>query len=1353
MRIGAYVSDLLRRQLPAVAAGQTFWQDDFDGVLLFVDIAESSALTERFAAGSHGAEQLNIILNSYFGAVFDIIGTYGGDVVSIEGDAVLAVWRTDETEPEQVAQRAAEAALELATRSGRSWPPGSDTDLRHRVAMSAGAITAVAMVAPGGRGFLVITGAPVQALGDLAHAGQPGEVVVTAGFAQRLESAGAVPPGAVRAGRLTGLIGQPSGGLRRGVQVVGDDDLPLAARQFLPSFVAQRAGEGRAGWLAEFRMLSAVCLTLPDLDPAAPRAADQIQRALAVVSAAIVPLAAGVSELVVGDKGVVMIIGFGLPGEAREHNAGRAVEAAWRIRRALVDDDLEAAVGVATGRAFCGDVGSATRRHFLVTGSLMHRGARLMNAAGRGRILVDDASWRMATPNRRFAFGAREILRAKGFREPLTAHPLDARGPQHESDAPGGRALHGRTREIRTFETLLDGLEDGRGALLAIEAEAGGGKTHLLDRLRAAATARSVATLSTACSPFQVLESYAAWRGLVRQLLAAADDPPDPPPALLSARLLEALRGDPAEARAALVSDIVPLPFEDPGLAWQISGQARLTGLEDVLTGLLRHRRSTRGPLVVFVDDLQWLDQPSAQLLAAIIRRVSDVLWVVALRPSGDDIGPGEWFLDAADEHLRLEPLAAAAVNAMVADLLGVDHVPPRLGAFIRLRSGGLPFHAEQLTRALVERALVTVEAGRCRVAAVDLEVQAVPQNLRELIIGRLDRLGPAQQVTVKVASVIGLGVSSEAVRAIHPFPAEHAQVDAMLSELAGAAILALVGGTGGPPVYDFSHAMIREVTYDLLTLAQRQPLHRQLAAFIEQRHRDDLEPYLAELAEHWERADEPSTAVGYRRLAAAQAIRRSANDDALVHLQHLDQLAAGAAIGLSLSRRAELARMHGDACHELSRFDEANDWFRKCAELSGIRVPATRVATIASLAVQTSGQLAHRLGVVRQRRETTVRDRDRLAAHIFTRLAEHAYFHGDVLGLMHATLTSLNRAESAGAVAEMVEGFGGLAVGLGTAGQHGVARYYRHKAISRAESEGSLHDQGFAHLLSAVYSFHAGDWSALDRHCDRGAAIFDRLGDRFRFQTCWVIGAYGDLLRGDYAKAETALLAFGDDAEQVENVPVRAWVLAGLGLIDAIRGRATEPVLRRIALARDDSMLHDAERLLCDGIRAAAELQAGHSVEAMEAASTALANMARNAPTMGLALVSVTAVADVYLSLVETAGATPEAVAAAQTACRAARTYASKIDICRARERLVRGRLVLAAGRRKAASVLFREGAAEAVRHRMPLDEALCRLAWAEVGETVAEQHRQRRLAHAILERIGADPWLVWPRDEAHRP
>jgi adenylate cyclase len=1353
MGIGAYVSGLLQRQLPAVAAGQTFWRDGFDGVLLFVDIAESSALTERYAAaGPHGAEHLNALLDRYFGTVFDIVLAHGGDVAHVEGDAVLAVWRSD-ADGAAAAHRAAAAALALRDASAGRSSARDDTALRHRVALAAGPIAVAGLVEGARRGFLVVTGAPMHDLAALVHAGAPGEVMLGASIAEQLAGAAEIDWPAPAHGRLIALHTAPSPGVPAAAAAGVDGRL----QRFLPPIVVERAAAVEAGWLAEFRMLSAVYVNLRGLDPGAGQAAVRIQRALGAIGAAIAPLTAGVSELVVGDKGVVAIIAIGLPGEAREHNAGRALEAARRVRLALADEGFVAAIGVASGPAFCGDVGSTVRRHYLVTGALMHRGARLMQAAGDDRILVDDATLQAVAGVGRFRFAPSAGVAVKGLREPLRAHRLEA-PDAGDTRVRGWRSLHGRAQEVDAFERALDALAAGAGGVISIEAESGGGKSRLLDRLRGAAQARGAMVYSAVASPFEALEAYAGWRGLLRQLLARAGDAPRPAPALLRARLIDALTGDPAEAKAALVEDILPLQFGDPGLAGQIAGQARLAGLEELLAALL-HRAAADQPIVVMIDDLQWLDDPSAQLASALARRALPVLWVVASRPpDGAASQQARRLLESAQARWALAPLAREAIDAIVCDLLRVQDIPLRLGDFIHGRCEGLPFHAEQLTLALAERGIVAVDDGRCRISTADLDIGVVPQNLRELIVGRLDRLDAAQQVTAKVASLIGLGVTADAVRALHPFPAEHARIEAMLAELAAASILVPAGDTAGPETYAFSHAMIREATYDLLTLAQRRPLHRQRAEFLERRHRDDLEPHLAELAEHWERAAEPRAAIGYRRQAASQALRRSANHDALAHIAHLRRVAADAGITLPGADEAELACMQGDACHELSRFEEAHAWYRRCAELSGIRVPGSRAALAAGIAAESGRQLAHRLGLMGRARDAAAQARDRLAAHIYTRLAEHAYFHGDAAGLLHSTLTALNRAERAAAVAEMVEGFGGLAIGFGTAGLHRLARFYRRRAVARAEQGGSLHDLGFAHLLSAVYSFHAGDWAAMDVHCDSGAALYARLGDRFRYQSCCVIRAYGDLLRGDYTQAERALRAFGEDAEQVDNVPVRAWVLAGRALVDMLLGRPPAEALRRVALARDDRLLHDAERLLCDGIEAAAQLQAGQPGQALRAAATALQNMRQSAPTMGIALFSVTAVADVYVTTAERAAAAGDADAAARldaarAGCHAATAYARKIDICRPRERLLRGRVAFLSGRPRAAAAQFRKGIAEAVGHAMPLDEALCRLALAEIPGAAAEQQEQRRLGRAIVDRLGADPWLAWPAPAATVP
>jgi len=1335
---GAYLSQLLKTQLHAGAADQTSWREAFPAIVLLVDIAGSSPLTERFEAeGPHGAERLNTVLDRYFGEVFDIVAAHGGDVVQVEGDAVLAVWRDDRAdEPAGQAARAAVALREAF--DGR--PLVFDVVLRHRIALAAGPITAIGFQNQGERGFLLVTGAPVHDLAQLSHAGDPGEIVMTEAVAERVGTVATTLKNGNAFRRLVSL--RDAMPVTTSQRPSREEQVDARAHRYVPRVVMERAAAFEAGWMAEFRMLSVVYTHLGGLDLEAEDFAGRIRHAIDTLQAAIDPLRAGVFELAVGDKGVIVLVAFGLPGQARENDAARAIEAARRIHDRLREQDVPSSIGVSTGRAFCGDVGSRTRRHFLVNGPLMHRGARLMQGAAEG-ILVDDATVRAAASASQFRFTAPEPIVVKGMRQPLMAHRFDS-GPDAGAAQPRGpKWLHGRDSEVHAFDRVLDELAQGHGAVVAIEAESGGGKSHLLRRVEMAARARGFNVILATASAFQTLEAYAACRSLVKRLLWQPGDPPEPPAELLQQRLLEALRGDPAEAKAALLEDILPLHFEDGGLAAQISGQARLAGLEDLLA-VLMVRAAEEAPLVLAVDDLHWIDQPSAQLMLGLCRRLPQLLWVLASRPlDGNAAAHGVQLFELARPRLSLARLPMDSIQAIVADLLGVPEVARRLVEFIHRRCEGLPFHAVQLTLALLERGVLTVRDGKVRMVESDLESSVVPTNVRDLVVSRLDGLAPSHLMTAKVASVIGRSVSVEVVRAIYPLPVEDAGIDAMLKDLVTAAILEADPQSEG--AYVFHHAIIQEVTYDLLTLRQRQPLHRQLAAFIEQRHAGELEPHFAELAHHCELATAFDAAIRYRQLAATFAVERSANHDALNHVAHLQRVAAQARIALPAQQQAELARLQGDACHELSRFEEAHSWFNVCASLNEIAVPASRVAITSSLAVEVVRQVLHRSGLARQHKHVALRARDRLSAHIFTRRAERAYFRGDAIGILHDTLTSLNRAERAASVAEMVAGFGGLAIGFDTAGFQRVAAFYQRRSIELAEEAGTLHDQGFAHLLAAVYSFQAGHWPELDRHCDTGAAIYLRIGDRFRFQSCRVIQAYSDLLRGDYAKAEASLRSFGGEAEQVENVPVRAWVLCGLALLDMLSGRDPVEALRRIALVRNEG-LHRAERLLCDGIEAAAQLQAGNTVQALRAATTALDNMLESAPTMGIALLSVAAVAEVHLALAQDPAQVQASLNSrmepARVACRAATRFASKIAIFKPRERLLQGRLALAAGQASVAAAHWRKGISEAAAFSLPLEEALCHLALAGVATSPTQQGEHQQRGAAILDRLRANPW-----------
>jgi adenylate cyclase len=898
---------------------------------------------------------------------------------------------------------------------------------------------------------------------------------------------------------------------------------------------------------------------------------------------------------------------------------------------------------------------------------------------------------------------------------------------------------------------VLDRLRDGQGGLIALEGEPGAGKSRLLAEFRHTADRDGCTTIATAAHEIECATAYFAFRRVLRRLLWRPGDPDDASPVTPRQRLVDALAETGLSPRAALVEDILPLGIEDLGLAAQIRDAARRAGVEDILVALFvsmaaeggaAHGRAGKGKMLLLVDDLQWIDALSADLLLAVSRRVPDLLIVAASRPIDPDGAPhGARVLRRASQRIALCRLDAGPTAQMIAELLKVRTIPRRLAEFVHEQSEGLPFHAEQLTLSLLQLGLIEVADGRCRVVAADIAKAVVPNRLRDIIVSRIDGLSQTGQLAAKVASVIGRVFELDALREIFPMRTGAESLDESIRGLVRAGILEPAGGTA----FAFHHVITQEATYDLLSFAQRRSLHRLVAQGIERRNAAVLQPHFAELAHHWEHAEDTGKALDFRLEAANLAIRRHANDDALMHIDRAERLAARTGFNLPARRRAQIEYVRGEAFHALSRFPEAAKHFGTCLDLSGIRRPATPAQMAVAALGQIGRQGLHRLGLMRRSGNPSRQRRAKLSARVYTRFAEHAYFTNNTLMLVHGTLTALNQAESIGSAPETVEAYGALAIGLGTAGLHGAARYYRDRSISLAEQAGELTGQGVAQLFAAVYSFQAGNWEAVRAHGTKGSAIFERLGDRFRHQSCRVLDCYTALATGDFARAAAGLAAFGPAAEAVDNAPVRAWVLSGMSILDMLHGRSPERTIERMEAA-EDAGLHASERLLCDGLEAMARLNMGDIEAARRVAARALERMRDSVCTMGIALFSVCAVAEVHLALVEQAkrsGAPRDgALIRAHEACRAVTRYAAKTRICRPRAHLLKGRLALLNGETTRAAAHFRRSLTEAHILGMPLEEAISQLALARSVRAIEDRRIHAARGAETMRMLGAAPW-----------
>jgi DNA-binding CsgD family transcriptional regulator len=338
----------------------------------------------------------------------------------------------------------------------------------------------------------------------------------------------------------------------------------------------------------------------------------------------------------------------------------------------------------------------------------------------------------------------------------------------------------GRERELEAIDRLLAGSLDSQ-ALLELEGAPGVGKTTIWEEgcRRARAAGRTVLVARGAST--EVRLGYA---GLV-DLLAEVDE-----------AILAPLPGPQRRAiEAALLRGEGEGAPPDP--------RAVGTGLWSAIDELARS-----GPLLVAIDDLQWLDPSSAAALAFAARRLSGAVGIlVATRPLTSDLGERRLALrdGAAGERLSVAPLAAAEIERLVRTRVDAALSATQLTRIAALAAGN-PFIALELARTLGP------DAGD---PATEL-----PAGLRELVDARLQAVGPEVREAVLYAAML--------TRPTVPAVGEALGGDAApaLADAEAAGILRLDGARVA-----FSHPLLATGAYAIAKPAGRRAAHRRIAA------------------------------------------------------------------------------------------------------------------------------------------------------------------------------------------------------------------------------------------------------------------------------------------------------------------------------------------------------------------------------------------------------------------------------------------------------------------------------------------------------------------------------------------
>ena len=417
-------------------------------------------------------------------------------------------------------------------------------------------------------------------------------------------------------------------------------------------------------------------------------------------------------------------------------------------------------------------------------------------------------------------------------------HPEPTGAPVHQPRsepiaASGAVSLVGRDAER---EWLLSALEviarEGGERVLLIRGEPGIGKSRLLAELCTGARARGSTVLHGRAFEAEAGRPYGPW--------------------------LDVLRGLPAASLGGLAAELAPLLPELGEGHPQASRDRLFAAVVDVLAGSARHG----APLVLALDDVQWLDPDSAELLhyAARSNRTRPFLLALAARQGALDDNEaaarairGLRRLDVLEERL-LGPLDEAATAALVAVV-----APAADGARVYAQCAGHPLFAIEVARALA--------SGEER----------LPGSLAGLVRQRVERLAPEAVEVLRWASVLGEGFDVERLRTLCGLELE--RLLAGLESLERDGLLRSAPGGGGGSV--FAHEVVRRAVYGEISLQRRRLMHLRVARQLEPLcAANDL--FAADLARHAAQADEPGLAVRACIAAGRRSLRLFASEDAL---------------------------------------------------------------------------------------------------------------------------------------------------------------------------------------------------------------------------------------------------------------------------------------------------------------------------------------------------------------------------------------------------------------------------------------------------------------------------------------
>lgn len=840
---------------------------EFRAIGLFVDISGFSRMTnDLMQLGQHGAEILANGMREVFAPLVNSVYAHQGFIATFAGDAFTALFPLDQ-ESATAAQHALSAAWEIQTRiqEQKLQITGTQVDISTRVGLACGGVSwGIVDSDDANRAIYYFRGDAVENCAEAESLAEAGQTIIDADTRTLLlaniqcEDVSEY----FRVTEVTDLL--PPGEITQHEQV----DLEVAGL-FYPQDLITQTSSG------EFRQTVNMFINLPTV-----RTEEQLSIFIQYIFNLQDQYGGLLNRIDFGDKGSHLLLFWGAP-MAYENDIGRALNFILSLQ---TETSIPIKAGITYQIAHAGFIGAPLREEYTCYGRGVNLAARFMTAAPRGEVWIDDAIAKRVAHY--FDVEYIDELALKGFEEKQKVYALYERKESQEPYYKGPFIGREQDKAILT-EYIAPLWQPSYPGAMIITGDAGIGKSRLVyEFLHESEIFQQHDATIALCHTDQMLrDSFNPFRYWLRRYFGISETQVEARNKRAFNQVLDQLihevpdpelSGELDRTRSFLAA-LVNLFWQD-SLYEQLDPESRY---ENTIIGLISliKAESLRQPVVMHLEDIQWIDEDSRRVLSQLNRalladqtKIYPVALICTSRIHDEEqpLGP-----DISQQSMKLKPLVDQEITRLTEAYLQAP-VEENLAKYFSSLSEGNPFYAEQILHYLEEEELLEEKQGQWKLKAA--EELPTPTDVRSLLVARIDQFPGEVKDLVQKAAVLGREFDKSVLLRM---AGDDQITNDRIRYLEKAAVWTQIN----PGKYLFRSNLLKESAYQMQIYTRRQKLHADAANALEGIYEEDLKPHYYQLAHHAELGKLREKAGLYLREAGNLAFENYQNQAAIDYL------------------------------------------------------------------------------------------------------------------------------------------------------------------------------------------------------------------------------------------------------------------------------------------------------------------------------------------------------------------------------------------------------------------------------------------------------------------------------------